>query len=157
MSIDKLILDKIYRKKLDAVGKILVDNIKQGFDNSVGGSHKIVDTIHYEIKDNEVHIKGSPVVKFIDEGTKPHIIRAKTSKGLMFRSFGTVRGKSGHVFKDGDWIRKQEVKHPGIDARAFMNVVLFLSKKQIIEEFKKDGSTPTLTFVIDGNKLYSYQ
>jgi len=60
------------------------------------------------------------IIKYLEEGTAPHIIRAKTSKALAFgwpNAPFPANGKGGeHVFK--------KVKHPGIEARRFVQKVM---------------------------------
>ena len=61
---------------------------------------------------------------YVNDGTKPHIIRAKTSKGLAFKTGfypktfpGVVGSVPGGSFPP--WAHAQEVHHPGTEARKF--------------------------------------
>jgi hypothetical protein len=67
------------------------------------------------------------IFKYVDKGTKPHLIFPKTPGGsLFFRSGYSARTKavakynvgSGQSF--GAWIQSKGVAHPGNDARLFM-------------------------------------
>lgn len=76
------------------------------------------------------------VYGYVDEGTKPHIIRAKTRKGLRFKVggspktepdiVGTFPGKPGT-----DWKRKQTVRHPGTKARNFTKHIAKTTQKEL--------------------------
>ena len=149
------ILEDVYNRKLDKVGEVVVKAVKKGFDTAVAGSSKIVDTVYYEIdSDNTLLIKGSPVITYIDKGTKPYEIRAKPGKALKFKSFGKNIGKTGKVYNDGDNVIVKKVNHPGIDARAFMEASLFMARRDILNSFKTKQQLPPLTFLSEGDKLY---
>jgi hypothetical protein len=73
--------------------------------------------------DNEIY-------GFVDKGTKPHPIVAKTDKGLMFRSgytgAKTKPGVIGSVNRGpatGAWVKKMIVHHPGTEARGFSDTI----------------------------------
>lgn len=64
-----------------------------------------------------------------DEGTKPHIIRPKRAKRLVFPSQFRPKTrpgslKSGRGFKGGPPVFAQEVHHPGTEARGFTPLIL---------------------------------
>lgn len=69
------------------------------------------------------------IYAWVDEGTKPHIIRAKNPSGLLTFALGgmpkttpnvigSVKGKQGKT-----WRRKQQVRHPGTKPRNFTKII----------------------------------
>lgn len=70
---------------------------------------------------------------WVDQGTKPHLIKAKTKRGLVFKTGyqpktlpGQKSGSSlpryvvaGPTGAQGEWVRVQEVHHPGTRPREF--------------------------------------
>lgn len=84
------------------------------------------------------------VYGYVDAGTKPHIIRAKTKRGLRFlgrtrRSkpkttpnvVSSVPGQRGE-----GWTRKDAVKHPGTKARKFSKWIAKTTQKELNREIK---------------------
>lgn len=66
----------------------------------------------------------SAIYGYVNDGTKPHVIKAKTSRGLVFKPGGspkTQRGiiGSGPGKRGANWVVKDEVQHPGTEARDF--------------------------------------
>lgn len=67
------------------------------------------------------------IYKFVDKGTKAHVITARRVPNLKFRSAGNYKPKTkvGELTSgpgapaDGDWVSKRSVNHPGNDARGF--------------------------------------
>lgn len=64
------------------------------------------------------------VFGYVDRGTRPHIIRSRSGKGLSFRSGyraktrpRTIGSTSGGAL--GDWVHAKAVRHPGTEARKF--------------------------------------
>lgn len=64
------------------------------------------------------------IFRYVDEGTRPHIIRAKPGGILAFQSGynaktqpGSLTSKAGGAF--GPFVFAQEVRHPGTRARGF--------------------------------------
>lgn len=78
-------------------------------------------------RDNERFIgTRSSVYIFVDLGTKPHVISAKTPDGLRFQYGEGYKAKtapnvigSGAGSRGNQWARKQSVNHPGSEARNF--------------------------------------
>lgn len=81
------------------------------------------------------------IYEYVDLGTKPHKIRAKTAKGLVFLVGGepktepdiiiSVPGKPGTL-----WRRKMEVDHPGTKARNFSKIINKSWRKEFQEEMR---------------------
>lgn len=135
-----LIIETHMFKNLDELGEKAVEKIKFFFEGVThkGKSSKIVHGITYKIVGNEVHIVSeSPVPKFIDEGTKPYVIRPKNAPALKFRVEENVVSKNGHVFRTGDWVATKEVKHPGIEKKEFIGNALHVFKKDITKILTK--------------------
>jgi len=93
----------------------------------------------------EVHVATDDVIYgYVDEGTRPHIIRAKTRNGLRFLGritrgipktqpnvVGTFPGKAGT-----GWTRKMAVKHPGNKPRNFSKHIAKTTQKELSRETK---------------------
>ena len=79
--------------------------------------------------------------RFVDEGTKPHIIKAKNAPRLIFQT-GYVsktlakpaRTVSGGGYTTGPIISKPVVNHPGNEAREFTKIIA----EDIQPEFEKE-------------------
>ena len=54
----------------------------------------------------------APYAAFVEDGTKPHVIEARNAKALRFRG------------KDGQFIFRKRVNHPGTAPRKFMERAL---------------------------------
>lgn len=66
--------------------------------------------------------------KFVDFGTRPHIIRARNAPFLVFRwpyrSATKVNWLSSRQIQRGDnWSKRKQVRHPGIQARNFTDII----------------------------------
>lgn len=119
------------------VGQAVVNKINLLMEESIGQPTKLTETISYKIIGNELKIYSStPIVKFIDEGTKPHIIRPKKPGGaLAFRAQEVVTRKDGKKISFGDKVITKEVKHPGFVGYDFVSKAIFLAQKDIVNEF----------------------
>ena len=85
-----------------------------------------------EVNDNGIFLfneQFGDIVRYLEEGTDPHIIRPKTSKALAFKWSSAPGGISPNG-KGGEFVFKK-VKHPGIEARHFVQEVI---TNPIIEE-----------------------
>lgn len=94
------------------------------------------------------------IYQFVDGGTKPHVIKAKTPYGLAFNSKGfkpktspnNLNSSNGRKANSG-FVRPQQVKHPGIEPRNFSREISRKFEKQfpsriqsaINRGLKKDG------------------
>jgi len=88
--------------------------------------------------------KGAQKWVWLDEGTKPHTIKAKNAPNLTFRHGSGFKAKtkvktfsSGPGANTGPWIRKKEVKHPGIEPREWSEEVAKLRQKQFARRLSK--------------------
>ena len=78
---------------------------------------------------------------YVDEGTRPHIIKAKTPRGLLFKTGGQPKtdpnviqafpGRSGT-----DWKNKMQVNHPGTEPRNFTKHIAKTYKPELAREVK---------------------
>jgi len=82
--------------------------------------------------DNEIY-------GYVTLGTKPHIIRAKNAPFLSFRTGGSPKttpnlltSKAGFI-GDG-WAKKQEVQHPGTEARNFHKIIAKRFQDKVVKE-----------------------
>lgn len=80
----------------------------------------------------------APLWYWTDLGTKPHKIRAKNAPALLFQSNYSARTlpiakfKQGTGLSSGSWNRRQEVNHPGTEARKFTETYANDNEAQII-------------------------
>ena len=94
------------------------------------------------------------IFQYVDEGTRPYIIRAKTPYGLAFNSMGfrpktspNNLNSSGGRRADRGFVRPMQVNHPGIEARNFSLAISSIYEKQLPSQIqtainrglKKDG------------------
>ena len=82
--------------------------------------------------DNEIY-------GYVNNGTEPHIIRAKNAPFLVFRTGGTAKTsvgqlKSGKGSRGIDWVSKKEVRHPGTEARKFDEIIAKRFKDRWVKE-----------------------
>lgn len=74
------------------------------------------------------------IYKFVDGGTKAHPIRAKRSPYLVFQGGYTAKTRVNIIGSQeggasGDWVKKQEVQHPGTKARNF--IIRIKARRQV--------------------------
>ena len=142
-----------YDRKLSKIGEVMVKYLKDGFNAAKGyPGGRTVESIHYKVEDGVVKVYGSPIVKWVDKGTDPYVIRAKPGKSLAFKANGKVVRKDGTVIPDGEMIFTKKVNHPGIEARAFIEVATFMAKKEILKSLGEKLGSPTLAFVGEGDE-----
>ncbi len=84
---------------------------------------------------------------WLDEGTKPHIIRAKNAPFLIFRDGRGFTPKtkvkafsSGAGSNTGSLVSKKQVKHPGIDAREWSLEIAEIRKKPFTKAMNEAAS-----------------
>lgn len=86
-----------------------------------------------------------PIYRYVDFGTRPHIIRARNAPYLVFRVGGKPKTRPG-ILQSGPgrpgtrWVRVKEVHHPGIRKRGFT---------EIIEKKIDNKLTDTVTAEVD--------
>lgn len=82
--------------------------------------------------DNEIY-------GYVNDGTEPHIIRAKNAPFLVFRTGGTAKTtvgqlKSGKGSRGNNWVSKKEVHHPGTEARKFDEIIAKRFRERWVKE-----------------------
>lgn len=81
----------------------------------------------------------SKIYEYVDQGTKPHIIRPKRAKRLVFAAGGSpkttprVIGSTGGS-RGGTTVYSLGVKHPGTKAREFSKIISDKWQKQFRNE-----------------------
>ena len=127
------------KSNYEDVGQAIVNKINLLMEGSIGQPTKLTEAISYKIVDNEIQIySNTPIVKFIDKGTKPHIIRPKKPGGaLAFRAQEVVTRKNGTKIPFGEKVITKEVKHPGFVGYDFVSKAIFLSQRDMVNEFFK--------------------
>lgn len=150
------LLKEVYDSKLNKSGQLVVNKIKLLLQATVGRPTKLTESLYHKVENGELKIYSStPIITFLDKGTDPYVIKAKPGSALAFKAMGSFTGKTGKKYQDGDDVVVKEVKHPGIEGRAFVEAALFASKKDIIKSLSSSTSkAPTLAFVSEDDKLY---
>lgn len=76
------------------------------------------------------------VNKFVwtDEGTEPHVIKAKNAPNLVFQSGYSPKTKPGKIASYpaghfGEFVRIKQVNHPGTEARKFTEIIVKRRRK----------------------------
>jgi len=128
----KIKVNNSVEKKLDQIGKVVTDRMKLLLEGNVGHSTPLSDSIKYRVEKNKVIIyTDNKILTYLEEGTKPHKIRAKNGKSLAFRAQNSGKRKDGSKFSFGDKMLVKEVNHPGTDPKPFFSPGFFLSKHDI--------------------------
>jgi len=65
---------------------------------------------------------------YVNDGTKPHIIRGKNGKALRFQTGYSAKTTPGQIAsgageRSGEFVRAKQVRHPGTRARGFDEVI----------------------------------
>lgn len=83
---------------------------------------------------------------WLDGGTKPHPIKAKNVPNLIFRDGRGFTPKtkvkvfaSGPGANTGQWVKKKEVRHPGIDAREWSKEIVKRRQKKFAARLSKSA------------------
>lgn len=126
----------------------LQSNIKQALDESAKGVQADFDRttstwqrdVTFEIVNTAEYARiigtDDEIYGYVNDGTKPHIIRPKTAKALVFgvggsaktrpRTIGSTSGSKGNTI-----VAAKVVHHPGSDARQFDEVIEDKWQKQL--------------------------
>lgn len=81
--------------------------------------------------------KEAPYARFVNDGTRPHIIAARNAKALAFHvngfytSYTSNAGITRQAYNKGDLIFRKVVHHPGTKPRHFMEAALAAAKPEI--------------------------
>lgn len=97
-----------------------------------------VSKFGYEVETN------NPIYGYVDEGTRPHVIRPKKAKALRFNTQGfkpktspkTLVSTSGSPAKPPTAFA-QEVHHPGTQARNYTQRIAEKSRKRFAKDLRK--------------------
>lgn len=127
--------DRDLRKELGKAAQEAGKILKRDHEKVVSmWNHKPKFGYVYKVSGNEISANvyaygaNKKIWFWVNDGTKPHIIRPKRSKYLKFRTGykpRTARGGFGGPGKaDGPWVSAKEVKHPGIKAREFTKLIV---------------------------------
>lgn len=118
------IFEQVYKDALDATSK----EVKRDLEATTATwEHKVKFTVRVTSRHGDLGITVSTkdeIYKFVNFGTKPHVIRPKKAKALLFQSGHKAKtrpkfigSKPGGSF--GDTVAAKEVQHPGTEARLF--------------------------------------
>lgn len=122
--------DKTLRKELKKVAQDTARVLKRDHERVVANwSHKVKFGYIYQVDKNlisaNIYAYGANrhIWFFVNDGTKPHIIRPKRAKFLKFRTGYSPRtargGFGGPGTSSGPWVSAAQVRHPGSAARNF--------------------------------------
>lgn len=127
--------DKRLRAELHGALEITARELKTDHENAVSDwkhkprflIRKVIkkDRLDYWVGADRRRKKEALIWLWVDEGTRPHKIRAKNAPMLRFQTGYSARtapvalAHVGDGQAHGDWRSKQEVNHPGTDAREF--------------------------------------
>jgi hypothetical protein len=122
--------DKALRKELGKAAQEAGKILKRDHEKVVAQwDHKVKFGYVYRVNGSEISANvyaygaNAKIWFFVNDGTKPHIIRPKKSKYLKFQtgySPRTAKGGFGGPGKaTGGWVSAKEVHHPGNQARDF--------------------------------------
>lgn len=88
--------------------------------------------------------EGAQKWQWLNDGTPPHIIKAKNVPNLIFRDGRGFKAKtkvktfsSSSGSNTGMWVRKKEVSHPGIKARDWTGEISKLRRKRFSKIMQK--------------------
>jgi len=85
----------------------------------------------------------SNIWKYVDQGTRPHVIQARRAPNLKFRAGGfraktrpnTITSSGGA--RGGNWVTKRSVRHPGTAARNFSEAIGKRAEKELAKALRK--------------------
>jgi hypothetical protein len=125
-----------YKAEIDAVKKRVTDGVLDDFQRTTATwQHKFRFGVTRRGNDWYVSTKDE-IYGYVDQGTRPHVIRARSGKRLAFRQGGfrsktqvDVIGSGSGRAADGNLVRPESVNHPGTKPRNF--------SKRIKEKWQK--------------------
>lgn len=128
-------VDKDLRKELGKAAQEAGKILKRDHEKVVSSwKHKVKFGYVYDVSVDGISANvyaygaNAKIFFWVNDGTKPHIIRPKRSKYLKFRTNykpKTARGGFGGPGKaEGGWVSAKEVHHPGIRAREFTKQIV---------------------------------
>lgn len=115
-----------YKTEIDAVKKRVTDGVLQDFKSTTRTwQHKFQFGVTRRGNDWYVSTKDE-IYGYVNEGTRPHVIRARNGKRLAFHARGfkaktqvDVIGSGPGRKADSDFRTPESVNHPGTQARNF--------------------------------------
>jgi hypothetical protein len=131
-------------KTLEAEGKAIADEFKKTTASWKGEKPKFEVLVDISGKDASILVGPTGTDKavnkwvWLDEGTKPHKIRAKRKPNLVFQSGYSPKTKVGFFgsFPGGSFgpfVSKFEVPHPGTKARGWSVLAIRKRKKRFVQ------------------------
>lgn len=138
---------KQFSKALELSYRRIADSIRRDFDKTVSTWEKKPKFTVKRIRDASGAIifeagTDDEIYGYVTLGTKPHIIRAKNAPFLSFRypsgaktTPNLLTSKAG--FLGDNWAKKQEVQHPGTEARNFHKIIAERFKQKVVDESNK--------------------
>jgi hypothetical protein len=135
---------KAFSKDLELRYRRLSDSIRRDFEKTVSTWEKKPKFSVKRVRDSSGAIifeasTDNEIYGYVTLGTPPHVIRAKNAPFLSFRyPFGAkttpnlLTSKAGFI---GDsWAKKQEVQHPGTEARNFHKLIAKRFQDKVVKE-----------------------
>lgn len=127
--------DKDLRKELGKAAQEAGKILKRDHEKVVSQwNHKPKFGYVYRVSEIEISANvyaygaNAKIFFWVNDGTKPHVIRPKRSKYLKFRTNykpRTARGGFGGPGRaEGGWVNAKQVNHPGIQARDFTKMIV---------------------------------
>lgn len=122
--------------KVAAEGKAILEDITKGWKNRPEFTIIKGQLTRDIVTDSDIFI-------YVDLGTRPHEIRPRTAKALVFRVGGTAKTQpnilgSGSGAKGNTLVRAQVVHHPGNEARNFTANLSVLMDKRLEQVAEQD-------------------
>lgn len=122
--------ERLLDESADFLGEGAIVNVRRSptFTPRTG---KLQDSTEYDklvrVSGRLVRIRNTaPYALPIEEGAKPHVIEARRKPFLVFKG------------RDGNWVRKKRVNHPGNKAYWFLKRAMWSAVNDTVE-FVKDG------------------
>ncbi len=105
-------------------------------------THKPVFVLRRSAIGRTVSTRGDSPFAWVDEGTRAHVITAKRSPYLSFRTGGRPKTKPGFIAsylgsEGTGWVRAESVQHPGTKARGFSKEIQRRIQARFRHRFKQ--------------------
>lgn len=150
---------KSFSKELERRYARIGEQIRRDFERTVSTWEKKPKFTVKRIRDASGAIifeagTDNEIYGYVALGTEPHIIRAKNAPFLTFRfpsgaktTPNLLTSKAGFI---GDnWAKKQEVQHPGTEARNFHTIIA----KRFRDKVVKEGNEALRSYLKDKQKV----
>lgn len=135
---------KQFSKELERRYARIAEQIRRDFDKTVSTWEKKPKFTVKRIRDASGAIifeagTDNEIYGYVTMGTEAHVIRAKNAPFLSFRYGGSPKttpnlltSKAGFI--GNSWAQKQEVNHPGTEARNFHTIIAERFKNKVVKE-----------------------